>query len=108
MTKGDLEDEGVRCAIGHAKLLGKAEGCAEVGSIEGCPSHYGLISIQVPEATHQNWSITHCDTSGRHWSKLSSCHGLVHLILGQIAAGQTAAGQTAAGQKTMQQWPANA
>lgn len=44
----DLEGDGVDSAVCHAKLLGQAEGGAQVGSIEGCPSHYGLISVQMP------------------------------------------------------------
>ena len=46
--EGDLESDWVQGTICHAKLLGQAEGGAQVGSIEGSSSHYGLISVQMP------------------------------------------------------------
>ena len=48
VRRAHLEGDGVCNAISHAKLLGKAEGGAQVGCIEGRSPHYGLISIQMP------------------------------------------------------------
>jgi len=48
----DLEDNWVRGAIRHSKLLVQAESGTEVGSIPGSASHYGLISIQMPAIQH--------------------------------------------------------
>ena len=48
----DLEDNWVRGAIRHSKLLVQAESGTEVGSVPGSPSYYGLISIQMPAIQH--------------------------------------------------------
>ena len=43
-----LEGDWVRDTVGHAKLLGQAEGGAQISGIEGSSPNNSLVSIQVP------------------------------------------------------------